>query len=176
MIYFIGDVYGLVKIGYTNDVAKRLSMLQVGNSHELVLRGAMEGDKQDEHRLHRRFEGQRFRGEWFTDSVELSALIAQHPAQWWMREQGAVQIIPAARKAELYRQGRARPKLSVRGKRQYRIEARDARGDLLQVQPPRQRMTVEDIVNLMYADGQRSFRDSEIWSWLEARSWKVFPT
>lgn len=76
-VYFIREgLDGNVKIGTTtsNPHSRRRSM-QTGNSSDLVLLAAVQGDDGLEKRLHARFAGARLRGEWFTPTVELLAFI-----------------------------------------------------------------------------------------------------
>lgn len=60
---------GMVKIGYTTDVAKRLASLQTGSAHELVLVDQWGGTEAKERELHERFAEHRIRGEWFNDAI-----------------------------------------------------------------------------------------------------------
>ena len=70
-IYFVQEgATGAVKIGFTTwEVHKRISMLQVGSSHHLILRKAMVGTAFRERDLHREFAEHRIRGEWFRPAV-----------------------------------------------------------------------------------------------------------
>lgn len=66
MIYFIQESSrGLIKIGLAVDPQSRLIELQVGSPHTLTLLLVVDGDRDDERRLHRRFSRHRVRGEWF---------------------------------------------------------------------------------------------------------------
>lgn len=49
--------------------------MQTGNSSDLILLGATEGDAELERRLHERFSSARIRGEWFTATAEVLAFI-----------------------------------------------------------------------------------------------------
>jgi hypothetical protein len=66
-LYFVQQgTDGPVKIGVSQDPAKRLSYLQVGNPDPLHLIGAWQGvERGDELELHAFLEGERLRGEWF---------------------------------------------------------------------------------------------------------------
>lgn len=64
-VYFVQDEHGYVKIGWTVNVAARLSGLQVGSPHSLFLIRVIDGGPATEAWLHRRFEAFRVRGEWF---------------------------------------------------------------------------------------------------------------
>ena len=72
-IYFIGSVeLGAVKIGKSNNPDKRLTELQTGNSHELVLYGIIKDVKEDyEMKIHQIFDHIRLKGEWFKLTDEL---------------------------------------------------------------------------------------------------------
>jgi Meiotically Up-regulated Gene 113 (MUG113) protein len=76
MIYFIeSEDPVLVKIGYARDVNGRLCNLKVASPCKLRLIGAMDGDRCQEAALHRRFEDEWVRGEWFAPSPRLYAFI-----------------------------------------------------------------------------------------------------
>lgn len=68
LVYFISfGSYDAIKIGYTDNLAKRLPDLQTGNPYELVVIATMSGTQKEEFELHDRFAGLRIRpnGEWF---------------------------------------------------------------------------------------------------------------
>lgn len=65
----------LVKIGKTNDVAKRISALQIASPHRLRLIAWLVGDIERD--LHEMFVANRVRGEWFTKTDELKREIAR---------------------------------------------------------------------------------------------------
>ena len=73
-VYFIqsGDH---IKIGYAINVVKRMDELQIGNPEALRLLGVMAGKPSDERALHRRFNSDRVKGEWFRSSGNLIAFI-----------------------------------------------------------------------------------------------------
>lgn len=87
LIYFVraGD-RGLIKIGRTDRLERRLSQLQNGNHLELRLLGYAHGDTAEEKSLHRRFAAGRIRGEWFRPTRELLRFIAKLRAE--QRERG----------------------------------------------------------------------------------------
>jgi len=75
-VYFVQDGLGRVKIGVTNDVAKRLSSLKTGSSTDLSLIRFIEGaGPKVEKWLHRRFKDQRIQGEWFEFSAAMMQII-----------------------------------------------------------------------------------------------------
>lgn len=65
-VYFIqsGDA-GAIKIGVSNNVYKRLSLLQTGSSEKLTLIGCTHGDAALEKQMHVTLAAFRTRGEWF---------------------------------------------------------------------------------------------------------------
>jgi hypothetical protein len=72
-IYFAtaGDD-GLVKIGFTKDVGVRMRSLRTGNAGNIVAEEAFLSYFEAEKMVHKRFEKDRVRGEWFklTDEIE----------------------------------------------------------------------------------------------------------
>jgi len=56
--------HGPVKIGFTNDLAKRLVELQVGNHERLSVLRLFDGGAAEEARLHERFAENWLHGEW----------------------------------------------------------------------------------------------------------------
>lgn len=68
-IYVIGTNERCQKIGYSNDVAKRLATLQTGNPSKLYIHHIEEvpDDRARllEHKLHRELSHKRIKGEWF---------------------------------------------------------------------------------------------------------------
>lgn len=76
MIYFVQAVKSkAIKIGVTNDPAKRLMQLQTGSHEPLVLLGTIPGDYTEESRLHRQFAPYRIHGEWFRSDDQFMAEI-----------------------------------------------------------------------------------------------------
>lgn len=77
VVYFVQSEHGgPVKIGFAEDVAKRMMQLQVSRPDKLVLLASMPGTVRDEADLHRRFVHLRERGEWFTGTQELMQVIS----------------------------------------------------------------------------------------------------
>jgi hypothetical protein len=66
-VYLIRAENGLVKIGCSTGIERRLMYLQTGTPHELTLLGVIETDhpRELERQLHKRFADRRRRGEWF---------------------------------------------------------------------------------------------------------------
>lgn len=76
-IYFI-KAGRSVKIGYTTgDPERRLRELQTANPRKLVLLAAIPGSREDEVRLHKKFDSDRVTGEWFTLSRSIKKLLRQ---------------------------------------------------------------------------------------------------
>ena len=77
MIYFLKENsrYGKVKIGYSNNIKKRLESLQVANSNELLVLLVANGGQRAEKGLHHKFKSLRVRGEWYKPAPELMKFI-----------------------------------------------------------------------------------------------------
>lgn len=72
-VYLIRQgVTGPVKIGVANDVVKRLRQLQTNQPIALRLIRVLEGDRDAEVALHRRFHSLRLNGEWFAYAQEMA--------------------------------------------------------------------------------------------------------
>lgn len=67
MIYFLlSPETNTVKIGFTTNVDKRLSVLQTGSPYQLQLVKVISGSPRKEKQLHQKFAEYNIRGEWFT--------------------------------------------------------------------------------------------------------------
>ena len=80
MVYFITDSKD-IKIGYTkNDVTKRLKQLQTANTNKLYLLGYIDGPKELEKELHKKFlkYKKRHNGEWFSADDEIIEFINKY--------------------------------------------------------------------------------------------------
>lgn len=76
MIYFIQAASGPFKVGYShNGPAQRLGSLQTQTHEVLTLIGVIEGDQQDERRVHKMLAPHRIRGEWFRSCYEINQLM-----------------------------------------------------------------------------------------------------
>jgi hypothetical protein len=65
-IYFIATHdLSAVKVGFTDDVVARRTLLQIGNAQRLHIIYAVRGTMADEVEFHRRLAAHRIRGEWF---------------------------------------------------------------------------------------------------------------
>ena len=70
MIYFLkSDKY--VKIGYSKNPKKRISILKISIPFEMEVIGIIEGDLKKESQLHRMFSKLRVQGEWFLLTEEI---------------------------------------------------------------------------------------------------------
>ena len=77
VVYFLQAEDGPIKIGFTNDLRRRLGQLQHVNHHKLRLRAVLPGDRVIEAMYHMQFIGLRLRGEWFRpDPMILNAIAA----------------------------------------------------------------------------------------------------
>lgn len=77
-VYFVqAGVGGPVKIGWSQDVPRRMAELQTGNAHRLALLGTIRGRMERESAVHARFTHLRMEGEWFRDAPELRDYIKQ---------------------------------------------------------------------------------------------------
>lgn len=79
MIYFVQSIKGgPVKIGWANNVERRLQELQTGSPVPLQLLGTMRGKASAEFELHRQFNEERSHGEWFVLSPRLEAFLIEN--------------------------------------------------------------------------------------------------
>lgn len=74
MIYFIKHT-DFVKIGYTSDICRRLSQLQISCPVKLQVIGIVEGTIEDESNYHAQFDKFHSHGEWYCYSRELEDFI-----------------------------------------------------------------------------------------------------
>lgn len=72
MVYFITNGEN-IKIGYSKNINKRLKQLNTGNDKKLYILGYIQGDKDKEKEIHKKFSKFRIRsnGEWFYPDQEL---------------------------------------------------------------------------------------------------------
>lgn len=72
VVYFIRNPdSGLIKIGTTAYLSRRLSCLRSHSGAELELLGSLPGNRYVEAGLHSRWAGLRVRGEWFRPDPEI---------------------------------------------------------------------------------------------------------
>ena len=71
-VYFVeSGTDGPIKIGWSQDVERRIAELQVANAHKLRLLGVVPGTMQKESDLHATFAHLRMEAEWFQNSPEI---------------------------------------------------------------------------------------------------------
>ena len=76
MIYFIKSESGHIKIGYTeNNALERMAVFQPGCPFKLTLIKTIEGDRQQETLIHKRYKKDNRHNEWFNLSEELTDFI-----------------------------------------------------------------------------------------------------
>lgn len=77
-VYFVqsGEA-GPVKIGWSQDVDRRMAELQTANARPLRLIGKIPGRMRDESRVHERFAHLRMEAEWFQNSPEIHEFLAR---------------------------------------------------------------------------------------------------
>ena len=83
-VYFVRMMpSGPIKIGRSNDIARRVHALQNGSPHGLKVCGWIPiGSQWTEERVHTKFAHLRMRGEWFRPGSELFAFIASESNEW----------------------------------------------------------------------------------------------
>ena len=78
-VYFVtAGVGGAIKIGWSQDVARRMEELQTANPHKLVLLAKLRGPMADEARLHDLFRRHQIQSEWFAHTQEILDFIEQY--------------------------------------------------------------------------------------------------
>lgn len=76
-VYF-AEAGGMIKIGHSRRLAKRMQVLRSSNPAGASLLGVIPGDASLEASVHALFEDQRTTGEWFADSPALRCYIAKN--------------------------------------------------------------------------------------------------
>lgn len=77
-IYFVqANCGGPIKIGWTQDIDRRVRDMQAVNPFKLLVVGKFRGKLCDERRLHDEFASERLHGEWFEPTDALLTRIAQ---------------------------------------------------------------------------------------------------
>lgn len=80
MIYFIQSRdAGPIKIGYTTDIKRRLSALQLAHPEKIKVLACTDGTRETEAELHKKFSSARIRGEWFKCTDDLIRHITALP-------------------------------------------------------------------------------------------------
>lgn len=75
-VYFIRAATGPIKIGFSAGPEGRLAALQTSFPERLSILAACPATRKTEKRLHKCFRSTRMHGEWFSESDELTILIA----------------------------------------------------------------------------------------------------
>lgn len=75
-VYFIKAAGPAIKIGFATNVAIRIASLQTSSHEPLTLLASVAGDRALEKSLHQQFKHLKLAGEWFKDTPELRARIA----------------------------------------------------------------------------------------------------
>lgn len=79
VVYFVqAGPGGPIKVGWTQDVDRRISELQTANAKKLVLLGTVSGTMETEASLHARFSHLRLEAEWFRDSAEIHTFLREN--------------------------------------------------------------------------------------------------
>lgn len=81
VVYFVQVEDGPIKIGTTTNLPGRLDELQVAQPQRLDLLAVVPGGRAEESGLHKLFEADRIRGEWFRPTATLLAHVAVAKAQ-----------------------------------------------------------------------------------------------
>jgi len=77
-VYFVqAGQQGPIKIGWSQDVPRRIAELQVANASRLSLVAVVPGKMRDEATTHERFAHLRLGAEWFQDAPELRAYLRE---------------------------------------------------------------------------------------------------
>jgi hypothetical protein len=80
-VYFVQAGHdGPIKIGWTIDIAQRLTDLQIASPFILRLLAVIDGDKDLERALHERLASHRLRGEWFENHADVRGVTDEYPA------------------------------------------------------------------------------------------------
>ena len=101
---------GLVKIGFSDTVHKRISQMQVGSPDRLTILRILDGGRELEAALHAWFKPNRVRGEWFTFSEDMLSdlgaadlsfgLAGSRKGRWSLERRTAATIAQIARYAD----------------------------------------------------------------------------
>lgn len=77
MVYFLYNGES-VKIGHSKNPKKRVKQLQTGSSSRILLLGSIEGGKELEKELHKKFNYIRIKNEWFLPHEDLVEYINEN--------------------------------------------------------------------------------------------------
>ena len=78
VVYFVqSGEDGPIKIGWTQDIERRIAELQTANAHPLKLLGEVPGTMRDETAMHARFSHLRMEAEWFRNALEIQTFLKE---------------------------------------------------------------------------------------------------
>lgn len=78
-VYFVeSGVGGPIKIGWSQDVSRRIGELQVANAHKLRLLGILPGTMVTESEMHTKFAQFRMEAEWFENHQKIREFITKN--------------------------------------------------------------------------------------------------
>jgi hypothetical protein len=78
LVYFVqAGPRGPIKVGWSQDVERRIAELQTANAAKLVLLGTVSGTLETEAALHARFSHLRLEAEWFRNSPEIHEFLRE---------------------------------------------------------------------------------------------------
>lgn len=79
VVYFIqAGPGGPIKIGWSQEVDRRIAELQTANARKLILLGTVPGTLETEASLHVQFSHLRLEAEWFQDSEEIQVFLREN--------------------------------------------------------------------------------------------------
>ena len=77
-VYFIQNTTTRsIKIGWTDNLPRRLKALQTSCEHELILLCSVSGGRELERSVHRRLASHHIRGEWFRNAPEVVQVVSE---------------------------------------------------------------------------------------------------
>lgn len=77
VVYFLSNATGLIKIGYTADIKKRITQYNSLNGAAVRLLATIPGNRRHERGLHSLLSQHRVSGEWFTDCPEVRNVMSR---------------------------------------------------------------------------------------------------
>ena len=94
VVYCIRGVgTGMVKIGTTNSIHRRLQDLQGSSPVNLEFIGSIPGSYEKEAQLHARFSDLRGHGEWFKESPDILSVFGVDPVPEWVSSENIIREI-----------------------------------------------------------------------------------
>ena len=105
MIYLISYENKFVKIGYTKNISKRLSQLQVSSPIKLEVLHLIDGDITLEKQIHNLFKDLKTNGEWFKFDISILEYFADKECLLWQHGFTSEEKIPVIGIIKHYRLG-----------------------------------------------------------------------